>query len=357
MSIHFGSRRAFTLVEMLVVIAIIGVLVALLLPGVQMAREAARRAKCTNNLKNLAMGVDQFHIAYNKLPPNRYGGCRADPTKSVYGGEFEDSRSWSWIAMVLPYLQQKDIYTQANLTPADPLPGSAASFDAIVPANKPSIAGWVAPLLFCPSDSLGTRKSINEQTFQIRGAVVGLTNYKGSRGAFYVPYPLDASHKANNARMNGKSVNSAIDPFCQNDGVLVPSDPQTARSLDNTVKDGKTHTLLIGEQIWNQQRATGCAVTKGLGFAWAHSIEAGAFGGPPMNWKAPPPPPGADDGSEAAPDLSACEPGYNGFSSHHTNGAQFAACDSRVVFLSNNIDRNVYHAYFTVKGGESAQLP
>src|ERR1700704_1172169 len=92
-------RRGFTLVELLVVIAIIGILVALLLPAVQSAREAARRTQCTNNLKNLAIGLHNYHDTYKAFPP---------------GFDFGDwwVATWGWSYHTLPFIEERALHDQ-----------------------------------------------------------------------------------------------------------------------------------------------------------------------------------------------------------------------------------------------------
>src|SRR5262245_10197885 len=90
----FYKRAGFTLVELLVVIAIIGVLVALLLPAVQAARESARRAQCSNNLKQLGLAVTQYGDTYKgAFPVGSYACC--------YG---------TWLVALLPYIEQKSLF-------------------------------------------------------------------------------------------------------------------------------------------------------------------------------------------------------------------------------------------------------
>lgn len=96
--------RAFTLVELLVVIAIIGILIALLLPAVQAAREAARRSQCTNNLKQIGLGLHNFHDTYKRLPAACY-----DPQFQKYGGQWH---RWSYLTAILPFVEQKAIYDE-----------------------------------------------------------------------------------------------------------------------------------------------------------------------------------------------------------------------------------------------------
>jgi prepilin-type N-terminal cleavage/methylation domain-containing protein len=107
MVVFLRNRRAFTLVELLVVIAIIGVLVALLLPAVQAARESARRSSCTNNLRQLGVGLHLFHDTYNRLP----AGTVWEPGA---GGNQKGSEA-TWVTQLLPYIEQVNVYQAGDL--------------------------------------------------------------------------------------------------------------------------------------------------------------------------------------------------------------------------------------------------
>jgi prepilin-type N-terminal cleavage/methylation domain-containing protein len=97
------SRGGFTLVELLVVIAIIGVLVALLLPAVQAAREAARRTQCNNNLKQIALGMHNYHDVHNRLPAYIYRN-----------GQNDAWQGYSAFTMILPFIEQDTVYQQVR---------------------------------------------------------------------------------------------------------------------------------------------------------------------------------------------------------------------------------------------------
>ncbi len=108
-----GPRRpAFTLVELLVVIAIIGVLVALLLPAVQAAREAARRSQCSNNLKQLGLGLHNYHDSYNAFPARQGGsGNRCDGELDPCPSNWNHMRMrMSGFVSLLPYIEQQPLY-------------------------------------------------------------------------------------------------------------------------------------------------------------------------------------------------------------------------------------------------------
>jgi prepilin-type N-terminal cleavage/methylation domain-containing protein/prepilin-type processing-associated H-X9-DG protein len=104
-------RPGFTLIELLVVIAIIGVLIALLLPAVQAAREAARRAQCTNNLKQIGIALHNYHSAFESFPPGSLLGRRADLTTG-------NNRDFSAHARLLGFSEQSSLYNAANFSVA-----------------------------------------------------------------------------------------------------------------------------------------------------------------------------------------------------------------------------------------------
>jgi len=122
-------RRGFTLVELLVVIAIVGTLVALLLPAVQMAREAARASQCKNQLKQIGLATHQYHDTMGRLPP----GWIANQPEGVPG--------WGWASSLLLYLEQV------------PLDGSINRSLPIAHSTHQQARETVLPVLICASDA------------------------------------------------------------------------------------------------------------------------------------------------------------------------------------------------------------
>jgi prepilin-type N-terminal cleavage/methylation domain-containing protein/prepilin-type processing-associated H-X9-DG protein len=152
-----ARRSAFTLIELLVVIAIIAILIGLLLPAVQKVREAAARAKCMNNLKQIGLALHSFHDVNGKLPS---GGL---PPTVVSGAQF------SALSQVLPYLEQGNVYNLIDFTRPPTDPANAAARNTII------------PLFRCPSDK--------ENPIPASGAA---TNYMANTGTmvyFVVPNP------------------------------------------------------------------------------------------------------------------------------------------------------------------------
>ncbi len=132
------DRRAFTLIELLVVIAIIGVLIALLLPAVQAAREAARRAQCTNNLKQLALGIQNYISQQGAFPP-----LYANFGNAAVGG-YPVGGMWptAWTVRTMPFIEQVTLYNAWNFAY-----GGSNSQNTTVTYSTVSA-------LICPSESL-----------------------------------------------------------------------------------------------------------------------------------------------------------------------------------------------------------
>src|SRR5258707_78116 len=105
-----STRRAFTLIELLVVIAIIAILIGLLLPAVQKVREAAARAKCQNNLKQLGIACHSYNDANSRYPPG--GGAKGGGNGLGKAADYG-----SWIVYLLPYIEQGNLATQIDNAP------------------------------------------------------------------------------------------------------------------------------------------------------------------------------------------------------------------------------------------------
>jgi prepilin-type N-terminal cleavage/methylation domain-containing protein/prepilin-type processing-associated H-X9-DG protein len=114
--VNLGHKRAFTLVELLVVIAIVGALVGLLLPAVQAAREAARRMQCSNHMKQIGLAMHNYHSAFNQLPTGYYSFPTRDGTAPASmrldSLTWDAGPGWGWGAMILPFLEQTALAEQ-----------------------------------------------------------------------------------------------------------------------------------------------------------------------------------------------------------------------------------------------------
>jgi prepilin-type N-terminal cleavage/methylation domain-containing protein len=165
------QHGGFTLVELLVVIAIIGVLVALLLPAVQAAREAARRSSCSNNLRQHALAMHNYHDTYKVFPAM---GLQIEGNQQNFGGTHND-RWFSWVIATMPFVEQKPLYDNIMARVADPgvnLP------DPWHTTNDPWLnQNWKFDLgvNMCPSSPKPT----------IRGESPALLSYKVSMGDDY----------------------------------------------------------------------------------------------------------------------------------------------------------------------------
>ncbi len=147
------SRRGFTLIELLVVIAIIAVLIALLLPAVQAAREAARRAQCVNNLKQLGLGIHNYHQAINCFP------LGATYVTTSTGGTW---CNWSASALMLNYLEQGSLYNAINFTyPPEPGPEPDGGGSSIGYTINSSAYNAKLNVFLCPSDGNAGKTNIN----------------------------------------------------------------------------------------------------------------------------------------------------------------------------------------------------
>jgi prepilin-type N-terminal cleavage/methylation domain-containing protein/prepilin-type processing-associated H-X9-DG protein len=329
------SRSAFTLIELLVVIAIIAILIDLLLPAVQKVREAAARAMCANNLKQLGLACHSYHDGVGCLPCGHYDGDYG-LSKTLYGGWAQDGMNWSWLAFLLPYIEQGNVYAAGGI------PTTAL--------NASSAVGVKIPTFLCPSDSLaGMAPQAEQNHYWSKPLVAGMTNYKGVQGAnsCLSPFPNNGV----NGPQNFIKSPTSCECWADGDGLIFALRWEKPIRLTD-VTDGTSNTLMIGEDVYlpatigNGCSGGGCY---GRGYAWAFEPVVELTCAVPLN----------NVGLTTPTANQIKNNGFvaQGFKSNHTGGAQFAMADGSVHFLSNGTPLGLYRALATMRGGEVATLP
>jgi prepilin-type N-terminal cleavage/methylation domain-containing protein len=335
-----SSRHGYTLIELLVVIAIIGVLIALLLPAVQAAREAARRAQCTNNLKQIGLALHLYHDAHGRFPPGRMRG-------SIDG----HGRCYSAYAHILPQLDQTNAYHAINfdLSPDNGPSGSS------VPENT-TVMNLTLAALLCPSDK-----------FEKLQGDSGVHNYPLGTGT---TYPLSPRNPGGVPVTGIFFENSAVSFAEIRDGTSMTvciSETVKADLGGPSVWDGISPTngfvltrgndnSTVGPELTDyasQCSGPGLALQQTRGSRWVY----GAPGHSMYNHLRPPNDPGVDCRG-GLPHSSRTNHWWDRLSlnvaarSLHPGGVNALNCDGSVRFVKETIAAEVWRSLGSRKGGE-----
>ena len=314
-------RRAFTLVELLVVIAIIGILIALLLPAVQAAREAARRAQCTNNLKQIGIGLHNYHDSFRVFPPNiiRLGNQDGDPSQGMV-----------WSGFLLPYMEQKPLW--------DKIVGQGFYINWADDGVNEQVATTKLAAFQCPS-ATESNETWNEATSDSSGTVNA--RYRANYGAVItgtvgINLSLYVSGGADRSGESTSHLDDSGNTHARFDG---PFPMQNLCYSFASITDGSSNTLFIGERT--RKTSSDDRNYLYIGTANAKNSYSKFCGSTGIQINS------SDTGRI----------GWAGFSSRHPGGALFLAGDGSSHFLSETIDRYLYSSLGTRSGGEAVSIP
>ncbi len=314
------TRRAFTLVELLVVIAIIGILIGLLLPAVQMVREAVRRASCANNIRQLTTAMQKYEARCGYFPIN-YGYRSSQGSGNL--------RGHSWLTMILNDLGENAL--EDKIAYGKPLGYTLYSKDKVLIKSNFTVAQDSVPTFTCPSD---THDGTMDLPLFASGGPVGVTNYKAVAGSNWAYGPFKHRKENYNIRF-GRSWKD-YNGFDRGDGIICRGESGVITTTMAEVQrfDGNSNTLAIGEAVpeWCQWSA------------WYWHAGATATCAIPINYQDP-------NNPVRRENAHAFQVNYS-FMSRHSGGANFGMCDGSGQFINEGIELRTYHDLATLDGRE-----
>ena len=324
---HMPGRHGFTLIELLVVVTIIGMLIAILLPAVQAAREAARRTQCVNQLKQIGLALHNYEQCHSGFPPgcivSVLGGTNSamlDPwTEAKAPSSTPGMHGDSWMLQILPFLEQSSLY-------------AAWDFSKNV-SNNAAVAQQNIPGFYCPSRRnalrTGDAKLMLSTTW-----TGGCTDYGGCLGAGNGWLNDTKGHRFDDSQTNAQK--------WYRPSVIGVFSPNVATRCSD-IKDGLSNTIMTGEmqRLYNMSIGYQCVSQDG----WALGGVATLF---------------TTGGTETEGSYQIGGLNNNFFESpgsDHANGANFGMADGSVQFISDTIAHQIFYYLGARADGQPAQVP
>jgi len=342
----------FTLIELLVVIAIIAILIALLLPAVQMAREAARRTQCRNNLKQIGLAIANYESAHGYFPPDNMRAADG------WAGDTGHDQKWAMKVFLLPYISEAPLYNAANLNLRGWEPGWG-SVDPNYTFQKTRIAVYL-----CPSDS-HLEHYDPQATSQNYAPNCGTERYYNNwraNGICYAPGWDWAINRPVGTKdiIDGTAHTAAFSewvrgPMLDLNGDI-PGQQREKRAVTwNAGGVGPYGNLLSGRK-GDDAFETGCENSQSYQWAFKGEVWWSWYSGR-----------GSGLGFSKRPNRKSCDAGWESFgedtpaalmasSSLHPGGVNVVFCDGSVRFVSDSVDQQIWWALGTRDGQENVDV-